>query len=81
MGGVEKPSWRAGRGREVHPEGRKGSVGLAGGLGRIWRPSRRAGRDWKVLPKGRESILEGRERSGGHPKGTGGMRRSDLRAA
>ena len=53
-GRVERPSWRAGWGREAHPEGWMGLGGPPGGPHGFGRPSHRAGGGREVLPEGRE---------------------------
>ena len=71
LGGVGRPSWRDGRQRETHQEGREGS-------GVVSRPSWKVGsgqEDFHRAGRGREAILDGQEGSKGPPSGQGGIGR------
>ena len=81
LGGVGRPSWRAGRGGEALLEGQKGlrspPIGPGGvespswrGTGGVERPYRLAGKCWEALPKGRKG-REGLRCPAGWPGGVG----------
>lgn len=52
LGGVRRPYWRAGKGRETLPEGQQWIEGPAGWSGLVGRPSWRASRGCEALQEG-----------------------------